>query len=521
MSSTTSNATTHSELILRALRAFPDRVAFRQGDRSLRYAEAHDLLARTVTVLRELGVKPGDAVGLLSPNRPEVWVSQVAPGFLGTSYTALHPLGSLDDHLYACDEAEITVLLIDPSFAARAAELQAKSPSLRHIVTFGPAPVGLDLFELASTATPTRLEECVIDSETTNWLLYTGGTTGAPKAAELSERSVGQMAMSASVGWDLPARSNYLAVAPISHAAGMLIPATLLSGGTVTLMKAWDPYEWASTVETNEITLSFLVPTMIYSLLDSEALTKSKTGSLETLMYGASPMAPARLEEGLDRMGSVFSQLYGQTECAGIISTLWRHQHDRRRPELFGSCGQPMPGVRISLRDEEDRPVSVGVQGEVCVQGLSVMKRYHKRDDLTEEALAGGWLRTGDIAVQDDERFLYLVDRKKDMIVSGGINVFPSEVEKVLTADASVAQAAVIGVPDAKWGEAVKALVVPRPGATIDAEHLISLVKLHKGSHYAPKSIDSVESLPVTAVGKPDKKTLRAQYWSGHDRMVN
>lgn len=520
MAGMANTAGTHSELILRALRAFPDRIAFRQGDRVLTYAEAGDLLARVVTVLRDVGIRAGDAVGLLSPNRPEVWIGQSAPGFLGTSYTPLHPLGSLDDHLYSCDEAELRVLLVDPAFAERAGELLEKSAAVRHVLTFGPASVGRDLLELAAAATPTALHACSFDPETTNWLLYTGGTTGFPKAAELPERSVAQMAMSASVGWDLPARRDYLAVAPISHAAGMLVTPTLLSGGSVTLMRGWDPHEWAATVARENISLSFLVPTMIYSLLGSGALDSSDVSSLETIMYGGSPMAPARLREGLDRLGPVFCQLYGQTECNGIISTLWRHQHDKSRPELFGSAGQVMPGTRLSVRDDDNQPVEPGEQGEICVQGMNVMKGYHKQPQLTAEAIVDGWLRTGDVGYQDDEGFLFLVDRKKDMIVSGGINIFPSEIEKVLAEDPTVAQVAVIGVPDEKWGEAVKAVVVPRPGATIDPEHLAALVKEHKGSHHAPKSIDTVESIPVTLVGKPDKKALRSQYWQGRDRQV-
>jgi fatty-acyl-CoA synthase len=486
-------AATHSELIVRALRCFPERVAFRQGDRTVHYAEAEWLLSRFVTVLHELGLRPGEGIGLLSPNRPEVWVAEAAPGFLGCSYTALHPIGSFEDHLFACDEAELKVLIVDPAYAERGAALLEHASSVEHLLTFGPSSEGRDILRLADSAAPTSLAQCVTDPEATHWLLYTGGTTGVPKSVELPERAIAQMAMSVSVGWDLPANRNYLAVAPISHAAGMLITPTLLSGGTVTLMKAWDPQEWAATVDRERITLSFLVPTMIYSLLDSGTLDTADVSTLETIMYGASPMAPARLREGLERMGQVFCQLYGQTECAGIISSLWRHHHQLDKPERFASCGQPMPGVRVSLRDDDNQPVGVGERGEVCVQGLNVMKGYHKRPDLNAETLIDGWLHTGDVAVQDEEGFLYLVDRKKDMIVSGGFNVFPSEVEKILTEDPSVAAAAVIGVPHPVWGEAVKALVVPRPGYTVDEERLIELVKTRKGSHYAPKSLEAIE----------------------------
>jgi fatty-acyl-CoA synthase len=516
-----STVVTHSELIVRALRCFPERIAFRQGDRHVRYSEAEDLLSRFVTVFRELGLRAGDGIGLLSPNRPEVWIAQAAPGFLGCSYTALHPLGSFDDHVYACDEARLKLLVVDPAYAERGVALLERSASVVHLLSFGPSAGSRDIFDLVASAERTPLQRCAIAAETTNWLLYTGGTTGVPKAAELPERAVAHMAMSVSVGWDLPGRRNYLAVAPISHAAGMLVTPTLLAGGTVSLMTAWDPHEWVTAVARDQITVSLLVPTMIYALLDSGALDGADLSTLETIMYGGAPIAPARLREGLERMGQVFCQLYGQTECSGIVSSLWRHQHRLDRPERFGSCGQPMPGVRISLRDNENRVVPPGEGGEVCVQGLNVMKGYHERPDLDAETLIDGWLHTGDIAIQDDEGYLYLVDRKKDMIVSGGFNVFPSEVERILTDDPSVAAAAVIGVPHAVWGEAVKALVVARPGCTVDPDRLIKLVRARKGSHYAPKTLDVVERIPVTPLGKPDKKALRGQYWSALDRQVN
>lgn len=521
MASETPAAATHSELIMRALRCFPERVAFRQGDRTVRYDEAEDLISRFITVFRALGLRDGDGVGLLSPNRPEVWLTQAAPGFLGGSYTAMHPLGSFEDHLYACDEAELKILVVDPAYAERGAKLLDHAASVEQLLTLGPSSAGQDLLRLAAAAEPSALHKCAVSPESTTWLLYTGGTTGVPKAAELPERAVAQMAMSVSVGWDLPKKRNYLAVAPISHAAGMLVTPTLLAGGTVSLMKAWDPQEWLATAARDGITLSFLVPTMIYSLLDFGATDTADLSTLETIMYGASPMAPARLREGLERLGQIFCQLYGQTECAGVVSSLWRHHHRLDRPERLGSCGQAMPGVRISLRDEDNQAVGPGERGEVCVQGLNVMKGYHKRPDLDAATLIGGWLHTGDVAVQDDEGYLYLVDRKKDMIVSGGFNVFPSEVEKVLTEDPSIAAAAVIGVPHEVWGEAVKALVVPRPGCIVDSDRLIKLVKDRKGAHYAPKSLDAVDQIPLTPLGKPDKKALRHQYWSDFDRQVN
>lgn len=512
---------THSELVTRALRRHPTRIAFDHAGASWTYAQTADLIGRVVTVLRKAGLRPGEGIGLLSPNRPEVWIAQVAPGFVGCSYTALHPMGSLEDHVYSCDEAALRFLFVDPAYAERGAALLDKASSVERIFTFGPCEVGDDLIALAAAAEPSRLEDCRADPDTISWLLYTGGTTGVPKAVELPERAVAQMTMSVSLGWDLPAERRYLATSPVSHAAGMMVTATLLGGGTTYMLPGWDPSAWLTTVEREKITVALLVPTMIYSLLDYAGLDAADTSSLQTIMYGASPMAPARLIEGLERIGLVFCQLYGQTECAGIITSLWRQDHDPTRPDRLASCGQAMPGVRISLRDDDNNEVETGTPGEVCVQGPSVMKGYLNQPEMTAETLLGGWLHTGDIAICDDEGFYSLVDRKKDMIVSGGFNVFPSEIERVLAEDPAVSAAAVIGVPDVKWGEAVKAFVVPRPGATIDVEALIALAKRRKGSHCAPKSIEIVDILPVTAVGKIDKKSLRDRYWDAQQRKIN
>jgi fatty-acyl-CoA synthase len=430
-------------------------------------------------------------------------------------------MGSLGDHEYACNEAELKLLCVDPDYAARAGELLECCPSVECVLTYGPADVGDDLLALAASAGGSKLDPGPNTPDDTSWLLYTGGTTGVPKAAELAESAVAQSSISVSTGWDLPRHRRYLACGPITHAAGMLITPTLMSGGCVILHRRFDPERWLADLSAERATLALLVPTMIYALLDHPRLGDTDFSSLETIMYGASPMSPARLVEGIERIGRVFAQLYGQTECGGIATSLWRGHHDVSNPARLASCGVAMPNVRVEVLDEEGRPVPDGEAGEICVQGLSVMKGYFKQPDLTREAFAGGWLHTGDMAVRDGDAFFSIVDRKKDMIVSGGFNLFPREIEDVLTGHASVSAVAMIGVPDEKWGEAVKAVVVPRPGEDVDAEALIGLVKEQKGPIYAPKTVDVVEELPLTPVGKADKKVLRARYWGDSRRGLN
>jgi fatty-acyl-CoA synthase len=509
------------DVVISALRRHPDRVAFRSEGAEMTYRQTEDALARWVTVLHQLGLRPDEGVGLLSPNRPETWLAQTAPALAGGRYTALHPLGSLADHLHACDEAELRFVLVDPAFAERGAQILERSAAVEAVFSLGPSEVGRDFLQLAAEASPNgRLDRGPQGPEDVTWLLYTGGTTGVPKGAMLRNRAVVALAYGTALGWDLPERTTYLAVAPISHAAGMLIVPTLLKGGTVVLQRRFDPEAWLAAVSAERANVSLLVPTMIYALLDHPALERTDLSSLESVIYGASPISPTRLAEAIERVGRVFCQLYGQTESAGQGTSLWRHQHDPSDLRRLTSCGTAMPFNRVTLLDEEDRPVPDGEPGEICLQGPCVMLGYWRQPELTEGALSSGWLHTGDVGVRDEDGFFYIVDRKKDMIVSGGFNVFPREIEDVIAHHPAVSTAAVIGVPDQRWGEAVKALVVLRPGATVEAEELVALVRERKGPVYAPKSLEFVESLPTTPVGKADKRALRERYWAGQDRRV-
>jgi fatty-acyl-CoA synthase len=330
------------------------------------------------------------------------------------------------------------------------------------------------------------------------------------------------MAMTELVEWDWPEEVRFLAMTPISHATGAMILAVLMRSGTFVLARGFDPRRFFELVERHRITCTFLVPTMIYVLLDHPGLAEADLSSLKTVIYGASPMSPGRLVEAMRRFGPVFMQLYGQSEAPNCISVLRRDDHDpERHPERLASCGLPVAGLQVALLDDEGREVPVGEVGEICCRGPLVMAGYWNKPEETEKAFRHGWLHTGDLARRDADGYLYIVDRSKDMIITGGFNVFPREVEDVLTRHPDVAAAAVIGVPDAKWGEAVKAVVVRRAGADVSAEALIALVRDAKGAVHSPKSVDFVDELPVTGLGKPDKKVLRARYWGGAARAVN
>jgi fatty-acyl-CoA synthase len=411
------------------------------------------------------------------------------------------------------------MLVVDAAtFRERGGELAAAAGRLKAVFTMGPADYGVDLLA-AIESTGHAGAKCLASLDDLSTLNYTGGTTGKSKGALRYHRENAGAAGAILADFEIPDAARYLTVAPISHVAGTKVLPTLMRGGTVHMLKGFDPEAVLATIARERINFTLFVPTMIYVLLDHPALSKTDLSSLELVLYGASAMSPSRLIEGIERIGPVFSQLYGQTECYPV-SVLRKKDHDPKTPELFLSCGFPIAACEVRILDDNDQEVKTGEAGEICVRAPHVMAEYWKRPDITAETLKNGWVHTGDIARQDERGYMFILDRKKDMIVTGGFNIFPREVEDVLSQHADVAMVAVVGIPDEKWGEAVTAIVVPREGAKPDADELINLVRLRKGSAHAPKQVQFVKQLPMTGVGKVDKKVLRASFWSGRDRMV-
>jgi fatty-acyl-CoA synthase len=350
-------------------------------------------------------------------------------------------------------------------------------------------------------------------------IFYTGGTTGRPKGVVHGHTSLvaNTTIELAEFEWADPLR--FLIATPISHAGFAFLLPVLLRGGTIVLRDGFSPESFLEDVRRHQITGTFLVPTMISALLDSPALEGFDASSLQMIVYGAAPISPARLAHAVRRFGPVFIQLFGQTEAPNVIAVLRKADHVPERLDRLASCGVPVAALDVQLLDDAGRPVARGSVGEICVRGPLVMRGYWNRPEETAEALADGWLHTGDLAVMDDEGFLTIVDRKKDMVISGGFNVYPREVEDALATHPAVRASIVIGVPDAKWGEAVTAYVVPRgepPAPSVLMEHVKSL----KGAVYAPKAIEFLAELPLTPLGKPDRKALRARHWQGRERQV-
>jgi fatty-acyl-CoA synthase len=508
------SGSTIGAVTLRALRRHPSKVAFTWGSGSdvgsLTYAQALDRIGRIQAVLAASGLTRGSRIALLSGNRADSWLTATAAHCSGMAVTYLHPLGSLVDHAYQVQDMGADALFVDPTqYAQRGREI-ADEAGLARLFTFGPSAEGRDLdveCERVGASPPAD----VADPDDIPVINYTGGTTGRPKGVRYRHGSVLGHSRSVLTDFELPAVPRYLAAAPITHVAGTKILPTLYKGGTVHLLDGFTPGGVLRAIEEQRINMALLVPTMIYSLLDDPALDAADLSTLELLLYGASAMSPSRLREGHERIGPVFAQLYGQTECYPI-SYLSKEDHEvglTEEPALLSSCGYPVHSTAVVLLGPDGEQVPTGEVGEICVRGQSAMDEYWQLPELTAETLAGGWVHTGDIGRFDERGFLSIVDRKKDMIVSGGFNVFPREVEDALSSHPDVSAVAVYGVPDERWGEAVHAAVVLKDGATVDPADLIARVKELKGPVQAPKHVRILTELPTTPVGKVDKKALR------------
>jgi fatty-acyl-CoA synthase len=458
---------------------------------------------------------------VLSGNRADAWAAIAACMVMGLRYTPLHPMAAEGDHAFIIEDAEIDALIVEAGkFTPRGLAIQKRVPGLKHLLSFGAVEGARDLLaELADAVPAPLVDDSAVDDIA--WLAYTGGTTGRSKGVMLPHRVLVAMSMAIVADWDWPAEIRYLAATPISHAAGITLFPVMLRGGFSRLVQGFDAENYCRAVQEEKITATFLVPTLIYALIDAPALrAKYDLSSLQTIVYGAAPMSPDRLREGIAIFGNCFVQLYGQTEAPQVITTMRKIDHDAGKPGRLGSCGRANPMVEVKLFDAEMREVAIGEPGEICVRGSLVMDGYWKRPEATEETLRGGWLHTGDVAVKDAEGYFYIVDRTKDMIISGGFNIYPREVEDALMAHPAVASACVIGIPDEKWGEAVKAFVVLKPGANNDAAELQAHVKDRRGAPWSPKTIDFIAEIPVTGLGKLDRKALRAPYWEGRVRGV-
>ncbi|MGE2716292.1 acyl-CoA synthetase [Mycolicibacterium litorale] len=511
-----------TQALHRAVQQTPELPATVFGERVRTWAQSADRVARLAAALRALGVRTGDRVAILAHNCDAYHDVLFAAPWADAVTVPVNTRWSAKEIAFSLEDAGAAVLVVDDAFLDLIDELRLLAPTVNAYVHTGdrPTPGGVHGFEhLIDEHQP--VEDARRGGDSLAAIYYTGGTTGMPKGVMLSHDNLIAAALGAlATGQFLAPRGRLLHSAPMFHLAdGSGWVARNLVGGTHVILPGFSAQAVAAAVERYQITDMFLAPTMIQMLVDSPAAREHDLSSLRHLLYGASPISQALLERTMRLLPAVkLLQAYGMTELSPTTTVLTAEDHQDR--ELLRSAGRAVPIAEVRIVDADDNEVPRGTVGEVVARGPHVMLGYWNRPEETANVLRGGWMHTGDGGYLDDNGYLFIVDRLKDMIVSGGENVYSAEVENALALHPSVATCAVIGVPDADWGERVHAVVVLHRGAEATAEELRDHCGALIARYKAPRTVEFAESLPLTPAAKVAKRELRARYWAGESRSV-
>ena len=508
-----------AKLLTKAARTWPHKPALVHGSKIRTFARFDERANRLANALLGLGVRPGDNVAVLQYNYPETLETLFACFKAGCGAVPinfrLHP----KECAYIIDHSQARAVVLSPEFNQAVMDTRRDIPDVEHLITLEGASGELrDYGELLAAASPNR-EDARVDPEQLAWLFYTSGTTGHPKGAMLTHRNLLAMTMNFYADMSpLGPEDAVLHGAPLSHGSGMYALPNIAKGAVNVILesKTFEPEQVFQTIERQRITNMFAAPTMVKRLADSPAADRYDHSSLRCLNYGGAPMYVEDLKQAMQVLGPCLVQLYGQGEAPMTITGLPKRDHvlegTEEQMRRLAFAGLARTDVEVAVVDQEDRPLPTGQAGEIVTRSDLVMKGYWRNPRATAETLRNGWLHTGDVGLLDENGYLFIMDRSKDMIISGGENIYPREVEDVLLRHPAVHEAAVIGVPDPQWGEAIKAVVALAPGRTITGEELIAFCKDNIASYKKPKSVDFVDELPKNNYGKILKRELRARY---------
>lgn len=504
----------------RSVQRHPEKIATVDHGRRQSFLELSQRVARLAGALRQLGVAQGDRVAVLALNSDRYVETALAVWWAGAVLNPVNTRWSPSEMIYALKDCGVGVLLVDDAFAAMAQDLHAGVPCLRSTVHMGrqATPPGMQDYEtLIAQAQPVEDTRC--DASALAAILYTGGTTGFPKGVMLSHRNLWSSMVGRTAEIPNPNDFVTLLIAPMFHVAGLgrLIGQTIV-GGTCVTLPAFQVESVLRTIQDEQITDMVMVPSMIQMMVDDPCFTQFRLGSLKRIVWGAAPIALPLLERALDALPGVeFIHAYGMTETSASVSVNGAcNSVEARRSGLIRSAGRAGYAAEVRIADDQGREVPRGAPGEILVRGPIVMMGYWNRPEETQNALRDGWLRTGDGGTMDEAGYIFVIDRIKDMIITGGENVYPAEVEGVLGRHPAVATSAVIGIPNDKWGEAVHAVVVLREGMQTSEQELRDHCRSHLGGYKCPKSIEFRTAMPLSAAGKVLKSELRKPHGAGH-----
>ena len=522
-------AGTFCEIVREHAAAQGDTAAFTYGDEVLTFAELDEGSNRVANALAALGVTAGERVSFLGKNHPLYFEALLGAAKIGAVMTPVNWRLAAPEVAYILGNCEARVVFVGEGFAEVLDKVRGDAPRVEHVIGIdAPDCAGTDYrtwrdgFPTTSPTHRTSLEDDALQ-------LYTSGTTGRPKGAVMTHGSI--LATRDGAGnevemrtWQEPVEGDVTLLAmPCFHISGTGTGlGTMVAGTNSIVLPEYDPTKALELVENYNISKIFLVPAAIQILLNHPRIKEVDFSRLQYVTYGASPIPLELMREAMDVLGCGFVQMYGMTETSGTIVALDPEDHVPEGSPRMRSVGTPLPGVEIKIIDEKGDEVPVGTVGEIATRSSKNMSRYWNNDKATAETIdAEGWLRTGDAGYLDEDGYLYIHDRVKDMIISGGENVYPAEVENALYSHPQIADVAVIGVPHEKWGEAVKACVVLKDGAEISEADVIAHAREHIAGYKCPKSVDFIEALPRNPSGKILRRELRAPYWEGKDRAVN
>jgi acyl-CoA synthetase (AMP-forming)/AMP-acid ligase II len=492
------------------------------------YREAYERSVAVATALRALGTEVGDRVGVLAPNGPEAILTMVGLWRAGATWVPLNSRNSVESNVAFMNEVGCKLLFLHPDLADPGALLD-QVPTLERIVSTGapgPEVEGFDAFLAAADGSvlPDWNDPFGLPAhECASW--PTGGTTGASKAVIWTNQVWATLTELATRIWPTAERTVNLLVAPVTHAAGVMAMIFASQGATVVVRPGFDAADVLDQTERHQVTHMFLPPTAFYDLLAEQEERPRDVSSLKLLLLSAAPVAPEKLARGVEVFGPCLAQSWGQAEAPFILTYLSPEDIagalKEERRERLASCGRPTFSAQVAVLDEDGRELPPGERGELCARGRLVTPGYLGRPQETAAVREFDWHHTGDVGYADEAGFVYIVDRKKDMIITGGFNVYPAEIESAILELAAIRECAVIGIPDERWGEMVLGLIVPEGDGAAQPGAVIAHVRQRLGSVKAPKRVITVDKLPRTAVGKVDKKALRADYWGGRSRAVN
>lgn len=509
----------------RAVQQKPNAIATVFGDRQQTFLELRDRVARFASALKEQGFGPGDRIAILALNSDRYLEAYLAIAWLGAVVNPANFRWSTAEVIYSLNDSNSVGLLIDDNFVEQAAEIRAGAPSIKSLMYIGEklTPDGMqNTHSLIQLAKP--IPDYEASGDALMGVFYTGGTTGAPKGVMLSHANIFSSGLSLLSEGLFSEGAIGLHAAPMFHLADMMMTISLLiRGGQHIFLSAFRPDSVLALVQQHRISDLLLVPAMLQAVVDFPELSSYDTNSVRNIIYGASPAAEALLDRCISAIPSAaLTQVYGMTEMSAVMTVLPPEMHSSENRHLgrLRSGGRAAHHVQLRIVDNTDNELARGEVGEIIARGPNLMHGYLNKDDASKEALRGGWMHTGDMGYMDNNGYVFIVDRLKDMIISGGENVYCAEVENVVLKHSAIASCSVFGIPCKDMGEKVHAALVLKPNQTITQEELYAHCKALIAGYKCPRSISIIDALPLSGAGKVLKTELRKPYWEGQSRSI-